>query len=193
MENYNNLKSSKIKRAIKLLFLSKPLRKTKESNEKVLDLGCGWGFYFKINPRAHGIDCDKDCISFLQKSGYKAILGDITKQLPFEDNYFKWIIAHDVFEHFELSDVKNIFKEVARILEPGGKVLILSPNKKGYDLGIKMMVGHKHFITRGEIAKIGSQGFIEETHYFYPFPNPIGDLFSHNKEVIILKKISQNE
>jgi 2-polyprenyl-3-methyl-5-hydroxy-6-metoxy-1,4-benzoquinol methylase len=55
MQNYNNPKSSKIKKFIKINFLSTPLKATRFYKEKVLDLGCGWGFYFDINPLACGM------------------------------------------------------------------------------------------------------------------------------------------
>ena len=187
-KNASNPKSPRFKEFIRRKFLSFPLWETKADGKKVLDLGCGWGFYFKINPDAYGIDFDEHCVRYLKNQKYKAVKGDIRKRLPFKSNFFRKVIAHDVLEHFELNDVKKIFLEVSRILEKNGLFLILIPNQKGYNLGLKSNVGHKHFITFKEILNIAKKKFILEKHFFSPLPKIIGDYFNHNKELIILKK-----
>lgn len=188
LKKYSNPKSSKIREFIRIHFLSSPLWKTKKSKDKVLDLGCGWGFYFKINPKAYGVDTDERCVRYLKIFGYKVIKGDIRKQLLFKDNFFKWVIANDVLEHFELEEVKKIFSEAYRILEPDGCFLILIPNQKGFKFGLKTRVGHKHFVIPKEIFLIAKRNFVIKKHYSYPLPRFIGNYFTHNKEVIILRK-----
>lgn len=188
-KNYSNPKSSKIREFIRIYFLSSPLWKTKKFKDKVLDLGCGWGFYFKINPSAYGIDLDERCIKHLKSLGHRVIKEDIRKRLLFKDNFFKRVIAHDVLEHFELNEVEKIFLQVHQVLEPNGSFLILTPNRKGYDFGCKLNRGHKHFITFQEILFMAKEKFALQKHFFYPLPKIIGDYFTHNKEVIILKKI----
>ncbi|MDD5145563.1 MAG: class I SAM-dependent methyltransferase [Candidatus Pacebacteria bacterium] len=191
-QKYFTPKQSKIKELIRIHFLSSPLFKTKGAKEKVLDLGCGWGFYFKINPRACGIDFNPDCVAYLKDLGYKVFEGDIREKLPFPDNFFKWVISHDVLEHFELKDAEKIFDEVFRILETGAFFLILIPNQKGYISGLKLNTGHKHFISFQEILDITKGRFVPQKHFFYPLPKKIGNYFTHNKEVIVLKKINDN-
>lgn len=190
MQDYNNPRSSKIRKFIKINFLSEALKKTKSSKEKVLDLGCGWGFYFAINPLACGVDADKNCIKYLQNLGYNVIKSDISKILPVKNKYFEWVICHDVLEHFTLEDTKKIMDNAFLALKNGGRLLIISPNKKGYDAGLKGNVGHKHFITLKEIIEITKGKFSLRTRYFSPFPEKIGKIFTHNKEIIILEKIS---
>ena len=186
---YNNPKSSKIREFIRVYFLSYPLLQTKKAGEKVLDLGCGWGFYFKINPKAQGIDSDIRCVKELEARGYKAVKGDITSKLPFPNSSFFWIIAHDVLEHFSINKSKSIFKEAYRVLSDSGYFLILTPNLKGYSSGIKRKVGHKHFVTKKDILSLSKDKFAVQKHFFYPLPKIIGRYFNHNKEVFLLKKI----
>ena len=188
VDNYNNQKSSKIREFIKINFLSSPLKETVEGGEKTLDLGCGWGFYFKINPSAVGIEIDGDCVNYLKSRGRNIVCGDIAGTLPFKDNAFRWVVAHDVLEHFEIEDAKKIISEVLRILEPGGKFMILSPNKKGYLSGLKRSVGHKHFITFKEISDISYGNFVIEKHFYHPLPESVSEFFTHNKEITVLKK-----
>lgn len=192
-KKYSNPRSSKIREFIRIHFLSSPFFQTKSANEKVLDLGCGWGFYFKINPNAYGIDFDENCLKYLRSLRYKVVKGDIRKRFPFKDNFFRWVIAHDVLEHFQLEKTKKIFEEVYRVLQIGGNFLILVPNKKGFDFGRRLNRGHKHFITPKEIIFITRNNFSLQKHFPYPFPRVIGSHFTHNKEVLILKKINAEQ
>jgi SAM-dependent methyltransferase len=178
----------KIKELLRMYFASFPLWNTKRFKDRVLDLGCGVGFYFKINPLAYGVDVDAECITYLQDKGYKVIQKDIRKELPFSDNFFKCVICHDILEHLELEDAKNVFFNVHRILETGGAFLIFIPNLKGFEYGLKTNASHKYFITPKEIFSIGMGIFSIEKHYSYPLPRFIGDYFTHNKEFILLKK-----
>lgn len=189
MEKIYTKKSSNVKEFLRIYFLSFPLWQTKRFKERVLDLGCGWGFYFKINPFAYGIDFNANCVRYLKSLGYKVIQEDIRNQLSFRGDFFKCVICHDVLEHMELKDIEKIFLRVHDILEPQGIFLILIPNRKGFEYGLKLNVGHKYFITPEEIFLITKGKFAVEKHYSYPLPRFVGRYFAHNKEVIILKKL----
>ena len=95
----------------------------------------------------------------------------------------------DVLEHFELEEITPIFRNVWRVLKPGGRFLNIVPNKKGYDYGLRINAGHKHFVTVEEIASVAKNtGFRLIEHYPSPFPRPFDKLFTHNKIVTICEK-----
>jgi len=48
-------------------------------------------------------------------------------KIPFDDNSFAVVASFDVFEHIPDSDAH--LNEVARVLEPGGRYILQSPNK----------------------------------------------------------------
>jgi ubiquinone/menaquinone biosynthesis C-methylase UbiE len=50
---------------------------------------------------------------------------DLTETLPFGDGEFETIILSDVLEH--IPEPANLWKEMARVLSPSGKVLISVP------------------------------------------------------------------
>ena len=183
------IRSTGIRNYIRMHFLSKPLYETKIYNGLVLDISCGWGIYFKINPYATGIDLDDACINFLQKQGYKAVKGDILKKFPFNDEQFKCAIAHDVLEHFELAEAEIIMNEAYRILQKQGLFLVIIPNKRGFEYGLKREVGHKHYIVPKEVIKLAESKFLLRKCYSYPFSGLLGKLFIHNKEVVALEKL----
>lgn len=56
------------------------------------------------------------------------IQADITKRLPFPDDYADEIRAIHVIEHFQVWDAPNIVREWVRVLRPGGAMAIECPD-----------------------------------------------------------------
>lgn len=104
-----------------------------ESNLKVLDFGCGKGAFINdilsINPtlKITGADVSKTAITFARKKflRQKFYLLAEGEKLPFKNNSFDYILALDVLLH--VYDTELIFKELARVLKPGGRLLITLP------------------------------------------------------------------
>jgi len=158
-------------------------------NDRVLDLCCGYGFYFSINPRAHGIDSDPVCIEYLRQRGISARQSDVLKGLPYESGQFDYVIAHDVLEHFLYEDLETLLGHVYRVLRPGGVFLVFVPNRKGFDYGVRIGVGHRLYVTGREVASLCRGMFSVRRNYPEPLPRWIGRYFTHNKEVFELVKI----
>jgi len=154
----------------------------------VLDLGCGWGFYFRINPAAIGIDGDPAAVGALRAEGRDARLGDLRERLPFEDGAFGHVVAHDVLEHFAPADLERIAGEVHRVLRPGGRFVVLVPNRAGYDLGLREGAGHVTFVGAPEVEALARGRFALEASYPEPLPRWLGSRFVHNKEVFVLRR-----
>src|SRR5215471_17185820 len=110
-------------------FLEPTVRSLPKSRD-VLDLCCGYGFYFSINPSARGVDGDPDCVQQLKAKGYDVSLCNVLEGLPFPNDEFGFVIAHDVLEHFYYDDLEKIFSEVYRVLRPGGYFVAVQPNRK---------------------------------------------------------------
>jgi SAM-dependent methyltransferase len=104
---------------------------------KVLDIGCANGptmVYCGLQgATVYGVDLDEEAVNvanqFLRKyklSG-EAKCGDAST-LPFKDDTFDAVISSDFFEHVT-DDVKvEIFRETRRVLKPGAKCVIKTPN-----------------------------------------------------------------
>lgn len=181
-------RSSPFRNWIRINLLS-PHLKSIPREEKTLDLACGWGFYFQINPNAFGIEIDEACIDYLQRQGYRVKRGNLLETFPFEPGSFDNCISHDVLEHFESREMPTIFENVHRVLRPGGRFINVVPNRRGYDFGVKEGVGHKHFVTPDEIADVaGRTGFVFERCYTSPLPEFAHSLFTHNKWVTFCRK-----
>ena len=158
--------------------------------EAVLDFCSGWGFYGDINPHASMIDGDEVAVADLRKRGFSgAVLGDVLMPLPFSPGRFDWVLAHDVLEHFSISDLRLIMSNVSLVLAPGGCFVVWVPNRPGYDFGLRIGAGHIHFVTREDIVSLSRDLFSVEKHYPEPLPRWLGRFSVHNKEVFVLRKL----
>ena len=110
------------------LFLLRP--------KKILDLGCGRGFYLeaagKLLPEAKILGVDKNsgylkkARNYVQADNVAYLKADITR-LPLKDNAFDFIIASEILEHLE--DDEKAIKEIYRVLSWEGKAIITVPAK----------------------------------------------------------------
>ena len=100
---------------------------------KILDYGCGEGIILKmmhqINPASSyvGVDISKKIIQKNKKRMPQFNFFQIEEEekLPFQNSYFDFIISTDVIEH--VYNTPMLFKELSRILKPGGKILLTVP------------------------------------------------------------------
>ncbi len=109
----------------------------KEKPQKVLDAGCGRGFYvnsltnFEFIKEIHGFDINEKYLAIAKKNiddKQKVILQKSSiYKLPYPDNYFDFIICSEVLEH--LQDDKKGLKELKRVLKKSGTLVITVPNK----------------------------------------------------------------
>jgi SAM-dependent methyltransferase len=173
---------------IRTRYLEPTLRRLPRT-EKVLDLCCGYGFYFGINPNARAVDGDPRVVEHLRERGFHVDLCNVLEGLPHPDGEFEHVIAHDVLEHFTLDELHSLFDEVHRVLAPHGVFWVHVPNRKGYDHGLRIGAGHKMFVTRDEIERLAPGRFDLRNHYPEPFPRWIGRHFTHNKEVFHLVRV----
>ena len=102
------------------------------SGIRILEIGSGRGallrHMLRLGWTAQGVEASADRIA----EG-RALHGDlpITRvagvMLPFQDASFDVVLSFDVFEHIRDSD--GHLREVARVLVPGGRYLLQTPNK----------------------------------------------------------------
>lgn len=96
---------------------------------RILDIGCGSHPYFL----SHTSFAEKFSIDQQEPAqDYKEInwmVLDLNKdmQIPFTNSYFSVITLLAVIEHLNPNMIVNLFKEIYRILEPGGILIITTP------------------------------------------------------------------
>lgn len=99
---------------------------------KVLDLGCGIGrhiiFSNAMQAEAYGIDLSQSAIDIAIEWAKKEnisgpekriVQGDITN-MPFENNFFDFIISHGVLDSMSEENCQNAIIDSHRVLKDGG-------------------------------------------------------------------------
>jgi len=111
---------------------TKLIRKHLRPRQHVLDAGCGRYLKFSkelsSTARVVGIDLETT-LETDNRSRPFGVRGDLAR-LPFPAESFDMVISRSVIEH--LADPGQVFREFYRVLRPGGKVVVITPNKYDY-------------------------------------------------------------
>jgi SAM-dependent methyltransferase len=123
------------------------LREALAGGGRWLDIGCGHDFLPPWMPpgertldlrrwRVTGIDMDGRAIA--RHPGLRHRVIGTGEQLPFEENAFDLVTANMVVEH--VAAPARLFAEIGRVLAPGGRVLIHTPNVHGYTTALTRLL-----------------------------------------------------
>jgi len=144
------------------------LEQTVRSQTRWLDLGCGHSLVpdWLPNPpagleqRAVGIDADLQALK--AHRGLRHKVGGNAHRLPFRDSVFDVITANMVVEH--ITEPHILFRELRRVLRPGGRLLIHTPNAGGYTTRLARIVPER---IKARIAKVVQQRQVEDVYPAY--------------------------
>jgi ubiquinone/menaquinone biosynthesis C-methylase UbiE len=98
--------------------------------KKILDVGTGGGFFLeeaeKVGFECFGLDISQFACELANKKFENKIYCGTLKEAAYPDSFFDAVCLCDVLEH--LSDPQEIFREIWRVIKPGGLVFVISPN-----------------------------------------------------------------
>jgi 2-polyprenyl-3-methyl-5-hydroxy-6-metoxy-1,4-benzoquinol methylase len=110
---------------------------------RLLDVGCNIGSisepFVKAGFDVYGIDVSAKYIETCRSKNIKAVCGDITQGLPFEDSFFNYVIAGEIIEH--LIDTDFFLAEIHRVLSKNGCLVITTPNILSLENRLRILVG----------------------------------------------------
>lgn len=117
---------------------------------RILHAGCGWDKKEVSRPYTNmckvvGVDLDPRVASMFHSEFH---LGSLAA-MPFEPASFDLIFCEYVVEH--LDDPAGAFREMQRVLRPGGRVLLLTPNLYSYKVLAAAATPHQFHIWMGRI------------------------------------------
>ena len=101
----------------------------------LMDLGCGSGLMCKplIDKRELiiGVDFNEDACADAQRNGLQAIRGDAF-ELPISDDAVEEIVCCQFFNQQTNDAVAKLIEESARVLRPGGRLVMIWRNGDAY-------------------------------------------------------------
>lgn len=179
-------------------------------NEKVLDLGCGYGRLYdelsRFSSNIFGIDIDISMINDASKFPYRSLHCSTAENTSFPDNYFDKIIALGVFDVVEQ---EKAVVELNRVLKIGGIAMFTGKNNNYFDDDDDAFIAERnaklknfpnHFTdTRKLISSLEKYGFSLEKNIIYQRRGDMGNnvkiIYNNNHEgyyyeyAIFIKKI----
>lgn len=92
---------------------------------KILDIGCGTGHIAQnLDREWYGVDISPKSIEVAKKYYKEAKVGDITKKIPFKNNFFDIVLSistlHHTFDH-----INEVVSEVKKVLKNNGLFIII--------------------------------------------------------------------
>jgi len=109
---------------------------------KMVDLGCGSGALSYIFSKLgwEVVSCDHDDLFNHGLPKIDFVKANLNKDFPYKSGFFDLVVAKQVIEH--LNNPTHFISEIARIIKPGGIVLLSTPN-------ISSLVSRYTFIRSG--------------------------------------------
>lgn len=100
------------------------------AGKKVIDIGCGGGFFLKelsqIASKAIGMDLSEEALRISLSQTKNPLVQGSAEELPFEDGAFDAAFCLGSLEHF--LDIPKALREMGRIIKRDGWIFVMVPN-----------------------------------------------------------------
>lgn len=108
------------------------------TGEKILDVGCGSGVFSDAmasrGARVLSVDANADAIAYATKTfardGMEVRRGYLD-ELSLPDASFDAATVLEIIEHVYIDQVRKLLADLRRVIKPGGRLLITTPNYRG--------------------------------------------------------------
>ncbi len=133
-----------------------------EETTWLLDAGCGEGNlvddYMPI--AQHVIGVDRYILKTIEIN--QVTKADLTL-LPFADQTFDVVMCSWVLEHLE--EPMTVFREIGRVLVPGGHFLFITPNALNYLIWLRRLIPNRFSTSVVDAIYDRGEDYIFQTHY----------------------------
>ena len=106
---------------------------------RVLDMPCGPGALSRaLDDLGFEVAAGDIHPEIMQVSGIQASYADMNAVLPYEDGAFDYVACVEGIEHTE--NPYNAMRQIARVLTPGGRLVLTTPNYLNIERRLKFLV-----------------------------------------------------
>jgi SAM-dependent methyltransferase len=121
-------------------------------NNRVLDVGCSTGYLAKVlterGNRVVGIELDPEAADSARQWCEEVFVGDVeTIDISVAPGRFDVLLCADVVEH--MHDPEAFLRRAARMLRPGGRVVLSTPNIANWTIRLSLLAGRFTYTDRG--------------------------------------------
>lgn len=149
-----------------------------------LDIGCGIGRNLAhLRGQGVGVDHNAASIALARKRGLLAFTPDEFQATEYHrpERFDALLLAH-VLEHLPGPAAVELVRGYAPLLKRGGKLILVTPQEAGY----RSDPTHVEFVDLATLERlIRAVGFQPVRGYSFPFPRPVGKLFTYNEFVAV--------
>jgi len=114
------------------------------AGQKLLDVGCGSGFYtvqfHEMGNEVVGVDLTPEGVHAVRILGIPTYVVNIEQSLPFKDNSFDAVTFVEVIEHLLRPDLA--VREIHRVMKPGAALILTTPNYAHWVLRLLYLFGN---------------------------------------------------
>ncbi len=125
-------------------------------SRRILDAGCGTGWNLhalSVFGETHGVDLSPLAVAATKRRGGRVSLGNLLS-LPYGSASFDVVTSFDVIYHAWVVDDVQAVRELARVLKPGGVLLLKAPALKILWGAHDEAVLSRHRYTRPEMEAL---------------------------------------
>lgn len=152
--------------------------------ERVLDLGCGWGtFSWVLGPRVAeivGVDFSQKSIELCEDRLARSAIDGVSflcvdaRDTGLEGKSFDLVIGADLVEHLYPEDSEAVVAEAFRVLKEGGRLSLWTPHQghflemlKARNILLQRDVSHVDYKSMDRLKRtVTSEGFLVERAYY---------------------------
>lgn len=152
------------------MFISEIDRLELPKDARILDIGTSTGTNLRMLRHAGytevlGLDSSEEAIRWTAAKGLPEVIKGDVCALPFDPGRFDLVLATDIIEHVD--DDQLALEEIARVLKPGGHVLITVPTFKML-WGLQDVVAHhKRRYRMRQLLQIVDRAHLTPTRSYY--------------------------
>jgi len=154
---------------------------------RTLDIGCGIGRNLEtLPPGSVGVDHNETSIQTARERGLTALTTQEweTSDLRVPESFDGFLVAH-VIEHLSPQDGLEVMRSYLPYLRPGGKVLFICPQERGYASDPT----HIRWTTGDDLEALSRDlGLVPQRWRSFPFPRAAGKAFTYNEFNVVATK-----